>query len=292
MGLFRNLQKRRFRSYTLFRLNIKVKFFRREDGKTLFRRNAVPYFLILILLLVFSTQSEGAWEKGIIGSGEIYQTPYYVQDSNQEGYTLMLVGGVHGNEPAGAYALLELLEELTIDQGKLIVIPKANKQALEMNLRYPPGASDLNRAFTDKTPETWTEHLAAEIFDLVIAYEVDLLFDLHEARDYHRINPSSVGQTLLFNTTDEHVLLPWDIADIINPLLFPLERFILMSPTARDSLTRKVYQDLTITTMITETTLKQPMEVRITQQKMIVLSALYLLEMLDELDLPDINEVK
>ncbi len=249
---------------------------------------------ILVLLLFgafFSSNSTTAavWEEDIIGIGKGWETEVYIYDTKKEGPSVLLVGGVHGDEPAGALAIKELLPELTIDIGKLVVVPEANKQALELDLRYPPGAEDLNRAFVEKEPESWTEKLAKEIYQLIEKHNIDFVFDLHEARDYYRINPDSVGQTIIFNGQGEEIFLAWDIADKINPLLFPIERFIILSPTARDSLTRRAHEELGLTTFIIETTRKQDLDVRIKQQKMVVLSALKLLGLKEDLKLEDLD---
>ena len=67
----------------------------------------------------------------------------------QAGPTLVLVGGMHGNEPAGvmaATAVLEQLRERTATlRGELIAF-KGNRRALALKTRYQ--ASDLNRMWT------------------------------------------------------------------------------------------------------------------------------------------------
>ena len=67
----------------------------------------------------------------------------------QAGPTLVLVGGMHGNEPAGVMAATAVLEQLrastTTLRGELIAF-KGNRRALALRTRYQ--ASDLNRMWT------------------------------------------------------------------------------------------------------------------------------------------------
>ena len=43
-------------------------------------------------------------ETRILGEGEPWQTPCHIKDSGVDGPTVLITGGIHGNEPAGARA--------------------------------------------------------------------------------------------------------------------------------------------------------------------------------------------
>jgi succinylglutamate desuccinylase len=66
-------------------------------------------------------------------------------ESNQPGPTVVILGGVHGNETCGVEAL-KALQNITIDSGTLILI-YGNPQAIEQNVRYVE--QNLNRMFCD-----------------------------------------------------------------------------------------------------------------------------------------------
>lgn len=66
-------------------------------------------------------------------------------ESNQPGPTVVILGGVHGNETCGVEAL-KTLHNITIDRGTLILI-YGNPQAIEQNVRYVE--QNLNRMFCD-----------------------------------------------------------------------------------------------------------------------------------------------
>jgi len=53
-------------------------------------------------------------------------TPVYFLQGEQEGGTMLVLGGTHANEPAGVLAAVYLVENCTPKAGTLIVIPQAN----------------------------------------------------------------------------------------------------------------------------------------------------------------------
>lgn len=108
-----------------------------------------------------------------------------------------LIGGVHGNEPAGAVALQQLIDSgwfarTSASTGLgFIVIPRANDHGLRNGTRVTQHHTDLNRAFRENAV-----HLPLAR-DIVEAFaNVDLVLDFHEGWGYHRVNSSSIGSTL------------------------------------------------------------------------------------------------
>ena len=132
---------------------------------------------------------------GLIGAGTKWATPYYVIDSEVAGPTVMITGGMHGNEPAGARAA-EHIRFWTIRRGKLIIVPRLNVTALAVGRRLipgaPEGAGNLNRNFP-KTgrPDKAIGAPAGAIWAFVKSTRPDWLLDLHEGFAFHKSNPKS-----------------------------------------------------------------------------------------------------
>jgi len=59
------------------------------------------------------------------GSG--LDTEVFVLDSGRPGATVLVMGGTHPNEPAGFVAAALVVECARVEQGRLLVIPRANK---------------------------------------------------------------------------------------------------------------------------------------------------------------------
>ncbi len=116
--------------------------------------------------------------------------------------TLLLIGGVHGNEPSGSLGLIGLktqLDEKKIDLKKtrIILMPYVNKCGLVMNLRNLLFFTDINRNFIDNT----TSRINIKILEYVKMIKAsDLIIDIHEGYDFHRINNNSIGSTLFAST--------------------------------------------------------------------------------------------
>lgn len=59
-----------------------------------------------------------------IAAGTEYATEAFVIDSGDAGPTVLIIGGMHGNEPAGAAAAAQI-RHWPIVAGRLVVIPRA-----------------------------------------------------------------------------------------------------------------------------------------------------------------------
>ncbi len=135
-----------------------------------------------------------------IRSGTDQETTVFVTSAEESGPTVMVVGGMHGNENGG-YEAAGDVAEWDIERGTLVTIPKANAAAVEEDSRIASGGVDLNRQFpTGEEPET---ELARAIWDVVERYEPAAVIDLHESVGiYDGDMVGGVGQTI-FSSWDE-----------------------------------------------------------------------------------------
>jgi len=95
-----------------------------------------------------------------------------ILDSGRPGPRVLVVGGLHGNEPSGAHAARQVAGAAQPKRGALCVIPVANLEALAARTRAT-AAGDLNRAFPAGNPQA--DFIYRE------ALKADLVLDLHEA---------------------------------------------------------------------------------------------------------------
>jgi predicted deacylase len=117
--------------------------------------------------------------------------------------TILFVGSQHGNEPAGSEALhqlIKLLEQTTIQQGKIIIIPCLNPCGKLLNIRFQPHqllaftSTDLNRNY----PKTQTEDSKCEVSKQLqnVVQNADFIVDMHEGWGFHKLNKQSLGSGL------------------------------------------------------------------------------------------------
>ena len=65
--------------------------------------------------------------------GTIGDTKVYVIQGEEEGGSVLILGGTHGNEPAGHMAAIVMLEELSVSKGTVYIIPSINASGLTHN---------------------------------------------------------------------------------------------------------------------------------------------------------------
>lgn len=106
-------------------------------------------------------------------------------DTGRPGPRLIVLGGVHGDEPCGTVALDRLSAELdagvvTLARGALTLVPRANPLACERGTRA--GERNLNRSFVPLPQALWTtpeDGVTAVLAGLISRH--DVLLDLHSA---------------------------------------------------------------------------------------------------------------
>ncbi len=230
-------------------------------------------------------------KSGNLGTGTT-ETPWYVINSGVAGPTVLVVGGVHGNEPAG-YRAAEQIRRWPIVKGKMVVIPQLNRLGLAANIRWLPDfrndqkLRDLNRNFPREDDESPRSPLAIDTWEFVKKHQPDWVFDLHEGFDFHRINSKSVGSSV--------IAMPWDerfakeMVTVVNSRIEPERHFDLLAAKgpAVGSLARACSEVLDAKSFILETTFKdQPISTRTRQHRQMVSAILQRIGMVER-DLTD-----
>lgn len=104
------------------------------------------------------------------------------------------LGGVHGNEPAGYYALVRLVEKLKTRNVdccvKIILLP--NSTGIILNTRRGM-LYDINRSFKKTKMNLLIQ--PKKIVDFLS--DCDIILDIHEAWSWNKIDNRSVGATLM-----------------------------------------------------------------------------------------------
>ena len=79
----------------------------------------------------FTSHMLSEWESAIKDTPA--DTPVFIQDGEEPGGTVLILGGTHPNEPAGYIASVMYLERAKVSKGRLIVIPFADHSAFTHN---------------------------------------------------------------------------------------------------------------------------------------------------------------
>ena len=236
------------------------------------------------LLLCFSWLSAEP-SGGLLRQGTPQETAWHMIDSGKPGPVVMITGGLHGNEPAGARAA-DQIRHWSIARGKLIVVPKANWTGLQAGTRFVPNSSrelrDLNRNF----PKTGEKNeprgaLATEIWALAKQHKPDWLLDLHEGSDFHQINKASVGSSIIPTKGEGLNEAVTKALQAVNATIEePKKKLVRLRYPVNGSLARAAHERLGARSMILETTVKQQaISLRVRQHRIMVHAILATLAM-------------
>ncbi len=212
--------------------------------------------------------------------GTPFETKIIVRTADRPGPVVLLTGGMHGNEPAGA-AAAEQIAQWQLVAGTLIVIPQTNRPALAVGRRYTPDVEavvrNLNRNFIVKDTAVEPRGLMAElIWHVVRESGVDWVVDLHEGYDFTRVNSRSVGSSVIADSSAVSVRLAASmIAAVDAEITDPSRKFMRRGPPVRGSLARAFADTTQGHGLIVETTFKdQSLAVRCRQHRLMVATLL------------------
>lgn len=151
--------------------------------------------------------------------GTRHETPLYVIEAPAPGPTAVVFGGVHGDERNG----IEVAREVagwSPDTGRLVVVPEANRVAIETDRREGVGG-DLNRQFPAEGPET---ELARGILEAIGRHPPDIVLDLHRSLGIYGVHPRYVGQAIFHSPSARGEALAAFLNEVAVPWYMPFHR--------------------------------------------------------------------
>lgn len=220
---------------------------------------------------------------GTIGAGHEWATACLVQEGEKPGPTVIVVGGMHGDEPAGARAAAAIAR-WPIARGKLVAIPRANEAALKARRRLTPEGEErnLNRNFPQAAGQEPKCELSRAIWQFVAELKPDWLLDLHESRGTRQQEKSSVGSTIIHDGKRATRARAVAMLEAVNATVEDAGRkFVLLRSPVAGGIARAAADLLGTHAMILETTsAKQPLELRVRQHQLMARQLLDDLKML------------
>lgn len=223
----------------------------------------------------FQESYETAVETYKIAEGTDVENTVTVLRGAEEGPTIYIVAGVHGDEQAG-WRAGNLVKDATIKAGSVYIVSPANQYGAQNDQRRTKGEWDLNRNFPGN-PEGWdAERIAYSIFSDVQEKEPVIVLDLHEAiakeDDYEKLgaNYDALGNSLICQSLD-------GIGDLVLEALLQSEAgelcanpLILYGSPPSGSVNETVTNQLGIPAITVETLRAEPLSQRVQNQLEIV----------------------
>jgi len=126
------------------------------------------------------------------------------KENSDSNTTLLVIGGIHGNEPGGYFAASILATHYNILSKNLWIIPNLNKESIIHNKRGIHG--DMNRKFSTIKKGDKDKEIIDEIKQIILSPKVSLVLNLHDGHGFYRkkhqgsiFNPNAWGQTCVID---------------------------------------------------------------------------------------------
>lgn len=129
------------------------------------------------------------------------------QGSTPAAPTLLIIGGIQGDEPGGFNAASLLVTDYQIDYGNVWVVPNLNFESIVQRSRGVHG--DMNRKFLDLAKDDPEYDTVKKIKDIILSKQVDVVLNLHDGSGYYRPRhqdslrgPHRWGQSLIIDQAE------------------------------------------------------------------------------------------
>ncbi|MCP5103344.1 MAG: hypothetical protein GY950_08195, partial [bacterium] len=156
---------------------------------------------ILIFLLLSGSAGSALWGEYYF-QGTDHQMEVIRIKGKKPGLTVLIFGGIHGDEPGG-YFSSEILSKIKLHKGNLIIVPRVNFPSIMLNRRQVNG--DMNRKFGDREHPDDPDREVVKLLKRLMS-ESDIFINQHDAYGFHRetyiskmYNQSRYGQSLIID---------------------------------------------------------------------------------------------
>jgi len=153
----------------------------------------------LVFLLAIPLNVSANQDHQVLFQHTDYELNVYRIYGEESGKTLLIIGGIQGNEPGG-YLAADFYVEMSLRKGNLIVVPRANFSSILRNVRGVNG--DMNRKFANVDLKNQEGIIIEKLKELI--KESDFLLNLHDGSGFYSRqwesklrNPMKYGQSLI-----------------------------------------------------------------------------------------------
>lgn len=169
--------------------------------------------VLSLLLLMGCKQGEAkvVVQKSVLLENTLYATEVYHYKTNKPGSKVVIIGGIHGDEIAGYKAAEKLIDDNPFT-GEVLLIPRANILATQLNQRYPGSVnkgeyegviySDLNRSMPGDQSGTVTQQIAWAFVELITEFDPTYIIDLHESLRSYKDEYPRIGDSLIYSNKE------------------------------------------------------------------------------------------
>jgi len=143
----------------------------------------------------------------LLASSQEWDFTLHKHQSGKPGPTLLVIGGIQGDEPGGFNAASLLTTDYSIQRGEVWVVPNLNFESIIKRSRGVHG--DMNRKFKDITQKDPEYQLVQKIKKIIRDEQVDVILNLHDGSGFYRPKyfdrlhgPQRWGQSLIIDQAE------------------------------------------------------------------------------------------
>ncbi|QAR32277.1 hypothetical protein EP073_02350 [Geovibrio thiophilus] len=162
-------------------------------------KKTLTLFILLFAAAMSFAQTRPYIKNEVYFKGTEYELDVYRIYGRQDGKTMLIIGGIQGDEPGG-FLSADLYAEMRLEKGNLIVVPRANFKSVILFDRETE--ADMNRRFTKDLGVMEMDKVVEVIISLM--EESDVFLNLHDGWGYHNPkyidqwrNPARFGQSII-----------------------------------------------------------------------------------------------
>lgn len=131
-------------------------------------------------------------------------TLHKLSENSDEGPTVLVIGGIQGDEPGGFTAASLLVTEYNVTKGNIWVVPNLNFKSIIRRSRGVHG--DMNRKFSNLAKADPEYEAIEKIKAIILDKQVDLILNLHDGSGFYhpkyinkKRNPRRWGQSIIID---------------------------------------------------------------------------------------------
>ncbi len=143
-----------------------------------------------------------------------------VKHGAKKGGRILVIGGIHGNEPGG-YRASDMLMDVDVTKGSLLIVPRSNFTSI---LAFKRGYNgDMNRKFAGIGKDDPDLIQVQRIKQVIRDFKPDVLLSLHDGYGFNSIDTRYWGQSVVI---DAERFLGFELGDVARQVASAVNRKI------------------------------------------------------------------
>ncbi len=180
----------------------------------------LKYISLLIATIITGATGQFA----LATSGPAVEFAFYQNTNHKTDPTLLVIGGIQGDEPGGFNAASILATNYRFHRGNVWIVPNLNFYSILKRSRGVHG--DMNRKFSMINVNDPEFSTVTKIKNIILQEQVDVVLNLHDGSGYYRPfykdklhNPNRWGQSVIIDQEKINAIQYFELANIANKVI-------------------------------------------------------------------------